>query len=257
MTGIISCESEKDINLGIGTKSHKGKLKSYIQNKTVSSKTIKTAFEYNDNDQLEIIRITNTENGVNSEELFIYEESGKIKSSKYTLLKATGNEIFDRAYKYTGELVTQITETKQGSTNANYFLFEYSSQNQLTNYTLRSLVGNTNKFLGNGTLTWSNGNMILLNETFSSGLIEETDFQYEDTINPLYEINSKYLKFPFLQKEYFNPKNIKAYRMLFDGGKIKYESSFNEENKLSSQKAYRFEGTEWVKTSENIFEYYN
>jgi hypothetical protein len=255
---VFACESEEEINLGITSGYLKGKLKSYIVNNKENGKSSKTEFNYTEKEKINNIKFSNTLDGTNTSETFIYDESGKVTSSKFTVTQGTTSNIFNRIYTYGKDgKVSELKETKENATEINYTFYTYSGDGKLVEYISRQLVGNTNKYQGGGSMGWKNGNIVLLNEIYKDGLVEETDYLFDDKKNPLAAIYNDFLKIPTTKPEYLNQNNISFFKKLFDGSKYKIESVYDAKLNLTSQKVSIFRGNDYVLVTENIFEYYN
>jgi hypothetical protein len=252
-----ACEKQKELDLGITPGNLKGKLKSFIQNKTETGKTIKTEFSYTENERIDKIKITNTQDGYNSEENFTYGTDGKVISSKYILTQNTSTSTYLREYTTDKNgLITQVKETKESAPEVNYIFYTYSGDGKIIEYMRRQISGNSNRYQGGATLSWKNGNVVLLNETFRDGLIEEIDYLYDDKKNPVWSIYNEFLKIPTTDISYLSQNNQTFIKKFFEGSKFKIESIYDETQVLTSQKISVFRNSDYVKTQENIFEYY-
>lgn len=135
-------------------------------------------------------------------------------------------------------------------------LFEYNGNNKVTEYYNRQVVGSANKFKSSAVFTWKGDNLSILEDSFEDGTIEDTENLFDDKVNPLNEIYTKYLKFPCTKLEYASKNNITATKKLFEGTRYKIESTYVAKQNVLSQKVFIFKNTEWVEIGQNIFENY-
>jgi hypothetical protein len=255
---LSSCESLEELNPTLKPEYLKGKLKTYIVNLKDTNKSIKTEYAYTEKELIEKIKITNTMEGINSEESFVYDAENKVISSTNTVLQNQISTVYKRTYTYGKDnKVFELKEQSQNSPEINYVFYTYSGEGKLIEYVKRQVSGNSNKFKGSASFAWKNDNVILLNETFADGLVEEVDYLYGDKTNPLNSIYADFLKIPNINIEYLSKNNLTFFKKFFDGTKYKIESVLDEAQKITSQKVYIFKDNDYVLFSENIFEYYN
>lgn len=254
---INSCETKEDLSLGIGPAYLKGKLKSLIENNVEKSTSIKTEFAYNEAGLLKSIKKVDTGEPSNSEETFSYNDSNRvIKSILVSEIKGA-KESFERTFTYDeSNKVSQIKEVKLNSNITNYYFFDYSSDGNVVEFSKRQILNNSNLYKGGGQLAWKSKNVVVFNEQFDTGLIEETDFLYDGKRNPLNKVYSEILKIPSLDFKVFSINNITFYKRFFDGNKYKVENVYNNSDFLISQKVLRFTNNDYKEIGQNIFEYY-
>jgi hypothetical protein len=254
---ILATACENELELGRRPSYLKGKLKSFIENKTETGKSIKTEFSYTENERIDKIKVTNTQDGYNSEESFTYGTEGKVISSKYVLTQNTTSSTFLREYTSDKNgLITEVKETKENSPEVNYIFYTYSGDGKIIEYLRRQVSGNSNRYQGGATLGWKNGNVVLLNETYKDGLTEEIDYLYDDKKNPVWSMYNEFLKIPTTDLSFLSQNNQTFIKKFFEGSKFKIESIYDEDQVLMSQKVSVFRNTDYVKVQENIFEYY-
>jgi hypothetical protein len=227
---IIGCSGDElDLNIKPFTAKYLvGKLKTYNKIDKTTNKSIKTEFFYTEKEAIEKIKVNNLVEGFDSEESFVYGTDGKVLSSSYIINKGTNTEKFQRAYTYDKNgMLTELKETKDASNVINYLFFEYNANNKVTDYYNRQVIGSANKFKSSAVFTWKGDNLSIVEDSFEDGTIEETENLFDDKVNPLNEIYTKYLKFPSTKLEYASKNNITATKKLFEGTRYKIESTYD------------------------------
>lgn len=241
----ISCSKDRALR----PENPGGQLSGLLKSMALKANNIEYRYDYEYINNLLLNSITYTRENKVVQEYFKYENDTLKFSSKGDTIK---KYIYENGrLKYLEKSLLNESDPVERSS------FSYYVTGELFSIERRSISEFSDDFLKEITFVWSQKNVVLMKENSGNWLVEETQYQYENTPDPLYNMYFNTLRIPPDGIEGLSFNNYRESQAVFSGHHYKSTGQYNERGfpvkKTILKKA---KGDEWTIFKEYSFEYY-
>lgn len=250
---VFSCSQDRKIQPDEPEEPAVAKLTGLLKAVTVKSDAGETKMEYSYIDSLTLKSIRYTRGGKTTVETFEYEKD---------TLRTSQIEDTLKKYVYRNGRLQWIEKHLKGKPESYIIvIFSYFSDVKISNIEnrLNSTDGLSSKFLGEFSINWREENVRMFRERFTTGLVEDYEFQYGQPRNPFTRLYSETLRVPSENPNHQSYNSPVGYLTFFAGMKYRVEGKYLENRLPLSQTISEFDiekGGDWKVIKQYTFEYY-